>query len=479
MPDRPLHTRTAADADPTPGVRGIGEMVAALATGSLASYVLWLRERPDVDFWLHLRIGDFLRRGGVFGLPDPLTALADRPYRPTSWLAEVAMDALWSAGGMPAIQLARLLAVVALMVLVWCGARVRGTELPAAATTGALLFVSSLGWGERPQILGLCLLAATSARWSAALSTKRAPWELLPLFWLWACVHGTWTVGLLVGAATLVVGLVDEHLSRALARRWVAVQVGCLAAVCLTPLGPTLVRDVAQVAATLRGRVNEWNHPTLGNPLWILFLAVGLVVLLVVTGRGQWGRVAVVVVLLGAGSSAVRMLAPAAIVLAPIAAEAISPTGSRARRTVGVGRGLTSRLLWLPGLVAVVPLVAVGGWSALLRPHPEPVSPPISHALSTMPEGTRVIAQADITGWVLWRHPDLALLRDLRGEIYSPRVADPYDRAFSGADTAAYFRSQQVGAALLDVGSQASTNLGAAGWTRAASDDRLVLWVRP
>ena len=93
-----------------PGLASWGWWVAA---GAVTAALLTVRSRPDVDLWLHLRIGGLLRDGARFeGLPDPLAVLPDRTYVPTQWLAQVSMSGLYDAGGMAAIQLLRVILVV-------------------------------------------------------------------------------------------------------------------------------------------------------------------------------------------------------------------------------------------------------------------------------------------------------------------------------------------------------------------------------
>ena len=114
---RPAAARRA----PSPAAVGAG-----LAVGLLTAMLLRIRTTPDVDLWLHLRIGDLLNAGQQFGSgPDPLAALADRPYVPTQWLAQRAMAWTWSAAGMTGIQVVRLLlyvtvALIAVVALMLC-----------------------------------------------------------------------------------------------------------------------------------------------------------------------------------------------------------------------------------------------------------------------------------------------------------------------------------------------------------------------
>ena len=61
------------------------------------------------------------------------------------------------------------------------------------------LLATVAGWvgaggslSPRPQVFGFILLAVSLAAWLRTERDGRIRWWLLPLTWLWACVHGTW-----------------------------------------------------------------------------------------------------------------------------------------------------------------------------------------------------------------------------------------------------------------------------------------------
>ncbi len=459
-----------AQTSPPGRVAGLG---LTLLIASLVPVLIALHGRPDVDLWLHLRIGEFLTAGGRFGAPDPFTTLADTAYRPTQWLAEVAGSWVWGWAGMPGIQILRLVGVLAIVAATWAAGRAVAGPLAAAGATLLTVFASAAGWGERPQLLGLALLALATWVWWRALARGRAPWLLVPLTWVWAGVHGTWAIGIALGLAMTLVAVVDEHRGQALAARFLAVTVASLAAAALTPLGPRLLLDPLTVGAAVAGRVNEWQPPGLTNPLLVALLLGVLATLGAWAGRRQLlpGRIVLLAAATAMAFSAVRLLAVAAILIAPLLAEALSGRSPRPE----VDR--SERRHWA---IAATVAIAGGLWIALAQPHPEPVVGRVAAAVRALPDGAVVAVDPRVVGWVEWAAPDVRVLRDLRSELYAARTADAYEEFLHGAPEAAdYARRQGATVALLAPGSPLVTRLGAAGWTEAERDAEHVLVVAP
>ena len=230
-------TRPAADRStrraPTPAAVGAG-----LAVGLITAVLLRIRTTPDVDLWLHLRIGDLLNAGQGFGAgPDPLAALADRPYVPTQWLAQRAMAWTWAAAGMTGIQVVRLLLVLCLGAVVVAVCRLVAPATATGFAAAVTMFGAAAAWGERPQLLGLVLFAGVTLLWWRSTLRGAVPWAVVPLTWLWACVHGSWLLGVAAGGVLLAGAVADRRLSRRRTVQGALVLVASVVAAALTPLG--------------------------------------------------------------------------------------------------------------------------------------------------------------------------------------------------------------------------------------------------
>ena len=453
----------------------------SLAAGAVTGALLTVRSRPDVDLWLHLRIGGLLREGTRFdGLPDPLAVLPDRRYVPTQWLAQMSMSGLYDVGGMAAIQWLRVGLVVALVGVVVLACRTVAGPTASAATAAVTAFGTSGAWGERPQLVGILLLAVTGLLWWRAVLRCRAPWAVVPLTWLWACLHGTWLIGPVVGGLFVIGAALDRRWSGRSLLSAAAVPAAALLAACFTPLGLTAVTEPFRVGEAARLYVHEWQHPTLTNPLLVAVLISVAVSLasLAVHSPDRWLRALMTVAAAALAVWMVRTIAAGAVVLAPALAMGLSALGSRRPQPALGGQRTREWQAWLlAGLIAT----SVGAWHAATTDWGPPVSPQVSAALSRLSPGSVLAVDGRAVGWLQLAHPDLRPLKDLRAEVYSAQTTQKY-KAFSqaGPGWAAYVDEHRINTILADRHEPIDSAIAHEGtWWIAAADSRFRLWVRP
>jgi hypothetical protein len=420
-------SRPATPTGSARSARPSGVWVAAATLGIVAALLLRVRTRPDIDLWLHLRIGDMLRAGERFGTPpDPLAELADRAYVPTQWLSQVGMSIVYDVWGMNGIQITRVLLVLLLGVLVVAAARVTAPATAAAIAAAITMFSTSIAWGERPQLAATVLLGAAVLLWWRALDQGRVPWLVMPLAWVWALVHGSWILGVAVGVLLTVGGLLDGRWSGRTAYLVAGVPAFSLVAAALTPLGPRGALEPFRMGEAARTFVNEWQTPSLLNPLVVVVLASALVGLLGIlrSSHLRWTRLLTVVASVALALWMVRTIAVGAVVLTPALAAGLATVGGRSRDRDSTLPFRSEARAW--GLGAVLFLV-IAGWHALTTPFPAPVSSTVSAAVDDIPTDTHVAVDGRAVGWLQWAHRDLRPLRDLRAEVYSLPVALAYD----------------------------------------------------
>lgn len=446
--------------------------VAWVVCAALVAELVRLRTAPDVDLWLHLRIGAELRSGTWFGrLPDPMAVLADRPYVPTQWLAERGMLAVHDAAGVLGLHVVRALLLVALVGLLHATARRWTGPLAAVVVATAGTVATSAGWGERPQLLGIVATALTLLLWTGTLHDTRPRWVLVPVAWLWAMVHGSWPVGVALGVLVLV-GLALERPRRDVPwGRLAAVLVGTALAPALTPLGPGLLLEPFAVGVAARSTVNEWRAPSPGNPLLVLVVALTVVVVVRAVRARRLDPATLLLAAAGVvlAATSVRTIALGALLLVP----ALARSFPRAAPTVAPRREL------LPAAVAALVLLVVPG-VALGGPQAGPLPPTVDAALERLPDGTTTVVDAYASGWVLWTHPRVRVLRDLRAEVYSPATAAAYeDLTAARPGWPAYADAHDVRAVVIRAGEPLDRALaGTGGWARTAADGDWALWTR-
>ena len=469
----------------------------AVLGGLGVSWLLGLRRQVDVDVWLHLRIGQYLRDGGRFGPgPDPFVTLADRTYVPTQWLAEVVGSWLHDLGGMTALHVARLVCLLLLGLVVLATARASCGPVTAGVVTVLALFGTSAAWAERPQLTGLVCFAVTLWLWDRARRLERVPWLVVPLTWLWAMLHGSWVLGLAAGGLYVAAMALERPRRPRAWGRLVGVVVASTAVVALTPLGPRLLIEPLLVTDVARDAVNEWQRPAPSNPLLLLVLALGAVAVIRAL-RSRPRRIPEILLAAGAIALAlwsVRTIAFGSLLVVPALAGTFVPSERREPsethapagpsgvvpgavlhgRRLALGR--EERWAWLLAaiLAAVLPGAVIGA------PGAAPVSARIASAVDALPAGDRVVVEPALTGWVLWAQPDLVPLRDLRVEVYSSNVAAAYER-FLHAEPGwqDYAAEHDVDAALLaDDSALAAALRHADGWTLVAASGGFALWRR-
>jgi hypothetical protein len=322
---------------------------------------LCLTPMAETDLFFRLRMGqEILATGAVprrnlFSFTYP-----DHPDLDPAWLFDVAVAALYRAGGFPAIVVVKTALVLAIFAGAYLLCRRRGGgPIASAVALAAAALVMRERLVERPHLfslageVGLLALLAAAERWPRAL------WAVVPLTVLWANLHaGAFLAPILVAAWTGG-ALLDRH-PGAPAR--IAVAGVATVALVLTPVGTGIFRYLGfHVGIFALHPVDEFRPVswTSDAPLIVYAAAVAL---LVATARAHRWRDVLPVLLVGIlAARTIRFGADFALLAAPLAARALAArmealpwSGRLDGRTV---RALTGALLVV---AAVVPRLAAG-----------------------------------------------------------------------------------------------------------------------
>jgi hypothetical protein len=306
----------------------------------------------------------------------------------------------------------------------------------------------------------------------------------VPVFWLWACSHGLWPLGLALGAVLLLTVVLDARTRppRAQTLRLAAVWGACLAAVALTPIGPRLLATPFQVAGNAMTIADEWRATPLNNVFaWAAVTQLLLCVWLWSRrpAHRPWWQLALLAFAAFCTLWMWRLVPLGAVAATPLLAMAVQERQTARREPFN--RRERSRLA-LGGLVLALvgAVVSAGPVGATAARYPGDLGR-VDTALAALPARTVVLADFGISGWVLWRHPELAPVADLRGELYAPDHLTAYRHALTvEPGWQDFVRTTGARAALVEDDSALGDALrGRLGWSITASQGDFLLLTPP
>ncbi len=389
----------------------------------LLALVRWVSAPvSNADTFFHLRYGREFLDGWSLRDPGHVSTFGQRDWVPTQWASQMAMALAESAFGLAGVVWLTGVLVLLTVTAVFLVARAYAGPLPAAVVTILVVLATSDNLTPRPQVVSYLLILLLTHAWIRSAQDLRPRWWLVPVTWLWACLHGMWVIGAAIGLVA-VVGIALDNRTRLRElgpqlARLAAVPLLSLVVAALTPVGPRLYGAVLLVGG--RGEFHdEWaatdfhqRQPAIVAVMLVLTLAVWL------RGRGaarpDW--VSLLLLLLAAAWSAyaIRTVPVAAMMVVPFLAGALESLVGRPRqapqRERAVVAGLTLASIGI--LAAVVPSTAG-----------EPAAVPswLNPALDRLPSGTAVQAAGPLAGYLMWRHPDLDPVVDGYTDAYTTR----------------------------------------------------------
>lgn len=444
----------------------------AAAAGALAALGSAFLPAGDPDVFWHLAQGREVLAGGPPRVETYSWTAAGTPLSTDQWLGQALFALAYDGAGWRGVVLLRALAGGAAVGLTAFAALREGARPLVAilATLPALLLMRAV-WTERPQLLALALFAALIVLLRAALRGERgALTACVPLFLLWANVHGSYALGLVLLAAV----------AGSLRRRSALLALGASGlATLLTPSAfGTLKAPSVHFLAPPR-YLQEWAVPDLLTPQGIV-LALTLVLVLV---AALFGR--------PAGREALLLLPATFIALtaarhAPFLGIAAAPFLA-AHGPFALGGLAHSAALRLPGVppattsrrasgISLALAAAVIGAAAIVSPaQPDLRAYPVG-ALGALRPGPGLFHEYDWGGFLIWHAPATKVFVDGRLAPYAPRVIDDYttiSEAHPGwRETIARLRVRQL---LVRPAAAVAVRARELGWRESASGPGFVL----
>jgi hypothetical protein len=418
----PLATDVSA---PPSAVRRLAPW-AVLGALPLVAVALAVRPIEDPDAFWHIRAGQFLAQTWQFVGPDPWGRFTTHAWVLHEWLPELAMAGVCAVAGFAGVAWLWTLGVAGVIAAVFAACRCQaGLLIALLATLGGVLG-AGMSLQPRPQLMTFALLPLATAAWMATARDRRPRWWLIPVTWVWACSHGMWVTGPLLGLAVLVGMALDRTPPRAL-RVPALVLVGTVVAAAVTPVGPALLLAPLSVSGYAK-YVSEWDPPSLASPSVAITLGMLGVVMAIWARRrspASWSRVAVWVTALGWTVLYTRTVAVGAVIAAPLFAEALSQVAP-AHLSEGSGRG-KDRVVLAVSTVACLVMAAFAVPLLAQRPANVPIG--LDRTLAAAPPGSVVFNEYSLGGWLLLTHPSLVPVIDPRTELYTVSYVDDYVEA--------------------------------------------------
>jgi hypothetical protein len=442
------------------------------------------------DSWWQLRVGEEILARGEVPQVDVLSfTAAGRPWPNHEWLAQVVFIALYRLGGVSLLTL-----VCAAIVTAACAPSVLAMRGPPvvrmALLAGAFVGIAP-SFSVRPQVLtGLCFgltLALLQGRWAWR-------WLLVPLFALWANLHGGVALGgWLMLCATAAAAWADPGRRG----RMVLLTLCCGAATTLTPMGVHILAFPIHSVHRLKALgVEEWRSAGLDSQSLTLYalaaLLVGLLTACLLHRRAgsaeQTGEVIAAWPTALWLTAALGFILPAAMSIRNVpyflllAAPAVSRLWVICRPDRLAASTPAREPRWLGH--ALVLLAALGGGAAVAcayRDPParmgwQPVSDEDALALEAAPHPA--YNTYNCGGYLLWF---------TRRSVFLDSRQDPYPLDFmvraARAELDGRFkelaRDWGLVSAILAAGSPLEAELDRSGWRRVYHNERWVVWVAP
>lgn len=436
------------------------------------------------DTWMSLVLG---RAIATEGLPrwNTLTLMGHgAPWIDQQWLAHLAWYWVFGAGGFFGLVMIRLALSLSCLGVAALSATRRGASALSTSVAGvvALLLVRPLAnvraqaFGELCFAVLLFLLLDSEQRASEGRRDRRLLLAVPLVLALWANVHGSVLLGILLVVARVFYRIVDRRRGPtaggpgALERGDWVLLVASAASVFASPYGPSLVSyyRATVVGAGIRQFAIEWQPPSFSEVDGLSFYVVAALSVTAVVRQRRRVPAFESSILLGLallGCIAVRNVLFFGLAFAFIAPRWIDEALPGAARARG-----TRRALWVPAWVAIA--VACAWASILSRSYDDWIGrvwPARTAAEVAELAGTtgRVFAVEKHADRLLWQRPELAgrMAYDVRLELLSREQMTAITDAVAGGPSD-IFRGYDVVVVRADTDHLA----GSPAWRRVSED---------
>ncbi|WP_141824501.1 hypothetical protein [Humibacillus xanthopallidus] len=303
----------------------------------------------------------------------------------------------------------------AILLVLWATLRKRASLLVTSLVMTCTFLAMSNSFSLRPHLVTFALTIVVTNAWLDTAKDLKPRWWLILLSWVWACSHGMWFVGPMIGCAALLGMLFDRVTTFRDCWRLASIPVASVLAAAVTPVGPALLMSPLEVRGFTQF-IEEWRPPSLGDIGFVAFLvlvAACLLPWLRSLHKAPWTDILLLTLATGLALAYVRTVPVGAAIVAPMTAAVL-------QRASGLPREAQSR----QEVSLTVGLVVLGlSVAAVLSPAraslPQGGANNLNTPLDSLPSGTVLCNEYALGGWLIWRHPQLKPAIDGRTEVYS------------------------------------------------------------
>jgi hypothetical protein len=391
----------------------------------------------DSDYYWHVTAGRLVAERGIMST-DPFSyTWGGQPWVMHEWLGELLIHWLVGIAGVGvATFVFGVISISGPLIVAWTLRRMGTPMLPLALATALVVYLYASYATIRPQaiswlFLGLLLSGMLTAR----PEHRWRPWLAVPLFVLWANVHGLYVIGHGVLGVYVLFTLLGR--TPMAPRRWgmLGVLLASFAGSSLTPAGPAgLLYPLRYVEAGDWGlrHISEWQSPNFHDPVQLGLLA--LILAVVMNGmRATPGWLATMAACGVVGALlATRNVPLAALLALPTLALGLADR-VRVRpaiRSVQVQRARRFMEMVLAAAILVAAVVIVPRLPVVAGDQMIPRSFPVAAVdeLERLDPDARVLAEYHWGGYVIYRLFDSGarVFVDGRNDMYDERILDDY-----------------------------------------------------
>jgi hypothetical protein len=462
-------------------------------------FLILARTPQDADLWWHLRAGQDMWQSKSILLTDTFSyTRAGQPWVNAFWVSEIVFYLTYKLGGFLAIT--SLVALVGAVTFYFVYRRMDGNPFVNAFIIILAVLTAAPIWSPRPQLFSFLILALLDG-WLSRIQKENQKWLwlLIPIFALWANIHGGWIWGFLLLAAHIA-GMALNNLTkenRGNAENWkfllrlVFWSLAACLAIGLNPNGITIWR-LPFYTASVSMQIQEWASPDFHQfefqpLLWMVFLLVITAVL--AKPKANWATLLKVLGFAYLTFISARSIAVFAIIAAPVLAEWANAAIENLRTDLAVHIDMntgpmlsekTNRIL-NSVLLFIIGVTALGRAYLVSMPVEVNKNVPVAAVqwLKENPTSGNLFNSYNWGGYLTWALPQNPVFIDGRADLYGTGLLNDWWNVVDGTPQGLEVLDQwKVQTILLEPSWPVIKLLPSMGWREVYRDTMAVIFVK-